>query len=541
MEGVTSAADTQATFCATLVDEWARAGVRHAFVSPGSRSTPLALALAADDRIDVQVHHDERCTAFLALGVGVATGMPAIALCTSGTAATHFHAAVVEAHHAGVPLIVCTADRPPELRGVGAPQTIDQTHLFGGAPRWFCDPGPADEATRSTWRHLGARAVAEARHGPVHLNLPFREPLVGETGPLPDGRPDGEPWYRNAFGGGFAPAEVEGTRPLGVGASAVRSPWVSAIPILGGGCTRAPGHHVVAHADALLRVPALAEELRPDLVFRHGRPPASRVVNEWLDASGALQVVTDELAVPSSQTFLAQGFYGRSEPEAGWLDRWLALDAVADEAIAAVLADHPEPTEPGTARTLLAELPAGSHLVVSSSMPVRDVEWYGVPRPDIDVHANRGANGIDGVLSTATGVALATGAPTTCLLGDVAFLHDSNALIGIAARGVELTVVVIDNDGGGIFGFLPQAGTLAAERFEQLFGTPHGVRIEDLAAAHGLLSITVESADALPMALGAARATGGVHLVVVRTDRAANVKLHDELHAAVAEAVSRRS
>jgi 2-succinyl-5-enolpyruvyl-6-hydroxy-3-cyclohexene-1-carboxylate synthase len=540
MEGVTSAADVQATFCATLVDEWARAGVRHAFLSPGSRSTPLALALAADDRVDVQVHHDERCTAFLALGVGVATGVPAVALCTSGTAATHFHAAVVEAHHARVPLIVCTADRPPELRDVGAPQTIDQAHLYGRAVRWYCDPGPADESTRSTWRRLGARAVVEARHGPVHLNLPFREPLLGEPGPLPDGRPGGAPWFRDTWGGGFAPEEVDGTRPLGVAASAIRSPWVSAIPILGGGCTRAPGQHVVAHADALLRVPAVADELRPDLVFRHGRPPASRVVNEWLDASGAVQVVTVEGAAPSSQAFLAQGLYGRSEPEAGWLERWLALDAVADEAIAAVLADHPEPTEPGTARTVLAELPSGAHLVVSSSMPVRDVEWYGRPRDDVTVHANRGANGIDGVLSTATGVALGTGAPTACLLGDVAFLHDSNALVGIAGRDVDLTVVVVDNDGGGIFNFLPQATALPAERFEQLFGTPHGVRVEELAAAHGLLSITVESADALPMALDAARGAGGVHVVVVHTDRAANAKLHEELHAAVAEAVTGR-
>jgi 2-succinyl-5-enolpyruvyl-6-hydroxy-3-cyclohexene-1-carboxylate synthase len=538
---VTDVADVQATFCATLVDEWVRAGVGHAFVSPGSRSTPMALALAAEERLEVHVHPDERCTAFLALGVGVATGVPAVALCTSGTAATHFHAAVVEAHHARVPLIVCTADRPPELQDVGAPQTIDQAHLYGRAVRWFHDSGPPDESTRSTWRHLGARAVDEARHGPVHLNLPFREPLVGQAGPLPEGRPGGEPWYRNTFGGGFAPEEVHGSRPLGVGASAIRSPWVTAIPILGGGCTRAPGHHVVAHADALLRVPAIAEELRPDLVFRHGRPPASRVVNEWLDASGAVQVVTDERAAPSSHTFLAQGFStpGRSEPEPGWLERWLALDAAADAAIAAVLADHPEPTEPGTARAVLAGLPAGAHLVVSSSMPVRDVEWYGVPRPDVTVHANRGANGIDGVLSTATGVALATRAPTTCLLGDIAFLHDSNALVGIADRGVDLTVVVVDNDGGGIFSFLPQAARLPADRFEQLFGTPHGVRAEQLAAAHGLLSITVEAADALPGALGAARAGGGVRLVVVRTDRAANAKLHEELHAAVAEAATR--
>ncbi|MGH9136141.1 MAG: thiamine pyrophosphate-binding protein, partial [Acidimicrobiales bacterium] len=169
----------QPTFCATLVDEWARAGVRHAVLAPGSRSTPLALALVGDERIAVHVHHDERCAAFMALGVGLATGVPAVALCTSGTAATHFHAAVVEAHQAGVPLLAVTADRPSELRDVGAPQTIDQTHLYGRVVRWFHDPGVADDAARLTWRSTASRAVAEAlgasgRPGPVHLNLPFR-------------------------------------------------------------------------------------------------------------------------------------------------------------------------------------------------------------------------------------------------------------------------------------------------------------------------------------------------------------------------------
>ncbi len=174
----------QATFCATLVDEWVRAGVDQAVVAPGSRSSPLALALAADDRIRVEVHIDERCAGFLALGIARATGRPPVVLTTSGTAAVELHPAVVEADLAGVPLLVCTADRPPELRGVGAPQAIDQIHLYGRSVRWFTDPGVADEAMASSWRALAARAVAEAtgdRSGPVHLNLPFREPLVGDA------------------------------------------------------------------------------------------------------------------------------------------------------------------------------------------------------------------------------------------------------------------------------------------------------------------------------------------------------------------------
>jgi 2-succinyl-5-enolpyruvyl-6-hydroxy-3-cyclohexene-1-carboxylate synthase len=533
-DDVSDAAVTQATFCATLVDEWARAGLRLAVLAPGSRSTPLALALTSDPRFDVQVHHDERCAGFVALGAGLATGVPAVVLCTSGTAATHLHGAVVEAHHAGVPLVVVTADRPPELRDVGAPQTIDQSHLYGRAVRWFFDPGPADEAMRSAWRSIAARAVLEAASGPVHLNLPFREPLVAEPAPLPAGRDGGEPWTRRSRA---VPAPADegapaGRRPLLV--STGRSGrWGTGVPVLGGGRSTA-GANVVAHADALLRVPGLANELRPDVIGRAGAAPASRVVNEWLAASGAAEIALDH--VPGLGASVAGGV-AAPEAEAGWLERWLALDAAAEAAIEAVLADHPEPTEPATARTLLAALPASSELVVSSSMPIRDLEWYARPRADVTVHANRGANGIDGVLSTAIGIALAGGRPTACLLGDVAFLHDSNALIRIVDRGVNLTIVVVDNDGGGIFNFLPQAATLPTDRFELLFGTPHGVRPEALAGVHGIEAVAVETAADLAPALREATAGGGVRLIVARTDRVANVKLHDELHAAVADAV----
>jgi 2-succinyl-5-enolpyruvyl-6-hydroxy-3-cyclohexene-1-carboxylate synthase len=534
-------ATTQATFCATVVDEWARSGVAHAVLAPGSRSTPLALALLRDDRITVHVHHDERCAGFMALGFGLATidaagrPIPAVALCTSGTAATHFHAAVVEAHQAGVPLLVCTADRPPELRDVGAPQAIDQTHLYGRAVRWFHDPGPPDEAMRHAWRSLASRAVAETRTGPVHLNLPFREPLVGEPGDLPRGRDDPGTPFSSVSGSEPARVALERDR--------LRRPLVVAgrpliargdVPVLADPRSGLAG---VTHADALLRVPALRGELRPDLVARVGPPPASRVVNEWIAASGAVEVV-DRAWFDPSRTAGHYGVVDLPAPEPGWVERWRELDALAETAVAAVLADHPEPTEPGTARALLAALPAGAHLVAASSMPIRDLEWYAVPRPDVTVHANRGANGIDGTMSTALGVALATGAPTAVLLGDVAFLHDSNALIAVHERGVDVTIVVVDNDGGGIFSFLPQAETLAPQDYELLFGTPHGVRPEELAAAHGLTSLTVEAADAVALAVEASVAAGGVHLVVVRTDRQANRKLHDELNAAVAAAVT---
>lgn len=555
--GVPDAAVTQATFCATLVDEWVRGGVRHAVISPGSRSTPLALALAADDRVAVHVHHDERCTAFIGLGIGLATGRPAVALCTSGTAATHFHAAVVEAHHARVPLLVCTADRPPELRDVGAPQTIDQSHLYGGAVRWFFDPGPPDEAMRASWRSIAARSVVDAADGPVHLNLPFREPLVAVAGELP--APADGPWpaWRSEQRPIAAALDHELARALpgrrgvivaGRGAGsigaiervAVRLGW----PVLADPLSGYDGRNVVRHADPLLRV-GVPEA--PEVVLRLGAPPASKVLGAWM-ASGALVVHVGHGADPArvARASIAGDAWAVAEaldglgdeadaPPVGWVDGWIDRDVAADSAIGEALAADGACTEPGTARDLLAALPAGSHLVVSSSMPIRDLEWFALPRRDVTVHSNRGVNGIDGVVSTAVGVALASGAPTACLLGDVAFLHDSNALLGLVARGVDLAIVVIDNDGGGIFSFLPQATALAADRFEQLFGTPHGVRPEALAAVHGIAATVVDRAADLPAALGGA----GVRLVVVRTDRAANVALHDRLGEAVAAAVAR--
>ncbi|MET0459439.1 MAG: 2-succinyl-5-enolpyruvyl-6-hydroxy-3-cyclohexene-1-carboxylic-acid synthase, partial [Ilumatobacteraceae bacterium] len=292
-----AAADVQATFCATLVDELVAQGVRHAVVAPGSRSTPMALALTAVPELAVHVVHDERSAAFVALGLGL-SGTPAILLCTSGTAAANFHPAVVEAGLSEVPMIALTADRPPELRDVGAPQTIDQTHLYGRSVRWFHDPGVPDDAAAGTWRSLGARAFAAAATGPVHLNLPFREPLVGQPGPLPPRRsgsatagrpvsaaitPDVVDLLRQergvilAGGGGAASADL-------VGPLAEATGWpVLADPTSGLRTTAG----AVASFDALLRHERLAAELRPDVVVRIGRPAASKVLAQWVQASGA--------------------------------------------------------------------------------------------------------------------------------------------------------------------------------------------------------------------------------------------------------------
>lgn len=576
-DAVMGTAELNATFCATLVDEWVRCGVTDAVVAPGSRSTPLALALTARTDLQVHMHHDERAAAFTALGLGLATGRPAIVLTTSGTAAVELHPAVVEAHQAGVPLVAVTADRPPELFDVGAPQTVDQTHLFGPSVRWFAEPGPPVAGTAGTWRSLAARAVAEAvagagGPGPVHLNLAFREPLEGKPAVLPPARADGGPWH--TVGGRRVAVDHSGTERLSAlldadrgviiaGAGCGESRAVLALadatgwPVLAdsrSGC-RTSHPAVVVHADALLRHGPTADALAPEVVLRLGGPPASKVVGAWLASSGARQVAVDGHcrwfdadrtaahvlhADPTAAVTALARLVGRPRLD-GWAGRWEAAESAASAAVDATLAAHREPTEPGVARTVAGALRDGASLVVSSSMPVRDLEWYGGRHPGVRVLANRGANGIDGVVSTAVGVALAargTGEATVVLVGDVALLHDSNALLGITTRGIDLTVVVVDNDGGGIFSFLPQARALDAGRFELLFGTPHGVDIPVLAAAHGLMTIEPAGSADVAEAITASISTGGVRLVRIRTDRTANVAVHDEIHAAVAAALT---
>jgi 2-succinyl-5-enolpyruvyl-6-hydroxy-3-cyclohexene-1-carboxylate synthase len=539
--------DVAATFCATFVDELARAGVRQAFVSPGSRSTPMALALLADDRVTVWVHHDERSGAFAALGAALASGRPSVVVTTSGTAAAELHAAVVEAHQARVPMVVLTADRPPELRDVGAPQTIDQQHLYGRAVRWFTDPGAPDWSTRHTWRSLAARAVLEATGvsgapaGPVHVNLPFREPLLGEVRAMPAGRRGGGPWHGRAAGSvGSREVALDRSAKGLVVAGRGTAAHAAAIRALGWPVIADPraGVSGVAHADPLLRNAAVADALRPEVIVRLGDPPASRIVNEWLDGSSARQVVIGDAWIDPARSAAEMGTALRVAGMAargprGWRDLWSRLDAAAADAIERELRAARGITEPGVARTVVGALPAGGHLVVASSMPIRDVEWYTPRRTDIHVHANRGANGIDGVVSTALGVA-STGVPTAALVGDLAFVHDSTALVGLAARDVDLTIVVVDNDGGGIFSFLPQASALDQAPFEVLFGTPHGTDCVALAAAHGLRADEVRTSTALARAVSTPR---GPRVVVARSDRARNVEIHRRLNNAVAKAV----
>lgn len=548
--------DATTAFADAVVDEWARAGITAAVVAPGSRSTPLALALARHPGIGVHVVVDERSAAFRALGIGLASSTPAVLCCTSGTAAANFLPAVVEAHHARVPMLVCTADRPPELRGVGAPQTIDQDHLYGRAVRWFCDPGPPedDPGAGAVWRALACRAVAEATGapaGPVHLNLPFREPLTPTGAPLAGapGRPGGAPWtvttrtrpavdarelaeiIRAAPRGLLVAGWGARVDPATATAFAAAAGWpVLADPISG---LRA-GPCAISTYEALLRVEDFANEYRPDLVLRVGAPPTSKVVNAWLDP-GVPQVLVDPdgvwldperaarrrvVADPGALLASITSHLG-GDRRSPWLDEWIDAEHRARVAIDRVLDSAGAPFEGLVARDLAATLPDGATLLVASSLPVRALEWCMAPRSGLRILANRGANGIDGFVSTAIGVANAGAPAVFALCGDLCFLHDSNGLLGADA---PVTFVVVDNDGGGIFSYLPQHDL---PEFETLFATPHGLDLVAVARAYGA---TAERVTDLTLVK---EPHAGVRVLVVPVDRAASVADHGALWDAV--------
>jgi 2-succinyl-5-enolpyruvyl-6-hydroxy-3-cyclohexene-1-carboxylate synthase len=555
--------DVQATFCATLVDEWLALGVEHAVIAPGSRSTPMALALTDRHEMRVHVVHDERSAAFVALGLAL-DGTPALLLCTSGTAAANFFPAVVEAGLSEVPMIVLTADRPEELRGVGAPQTIDQVDLFGRHVVWSRDPGVPDDGERSLWRELAIDAWAHAVRGPVQLNLAFREPLLGTVGELPLRSPHarGVPVDPSRQGRRSDPIPAFAT-PRGLivvgGRSGVTAEQVLLLsertgwPIVADPISRMrqlPG--VISTVDALVRNERFASDHLPDVIIRIGRPAASKVLAHWTKRATDAGAILAQVGGPGvidpdhnvtavvamdhlleSALALASALAsasGSAVYETDWTASWRAGDQRADQVIVDALGRFDELTEPGVSRTLADTVPDDSDLVVASSMPVRDLEWFGGARAA--AYANRGANGIDGVLGTALGRAL-NGRTTFVLLGDLAFVHDSNALTALDRRNVDLRIVVVDNDGGGIFSFLPQAAALSDDRFEQLFGTPLGVDIVALATSYGLEARTVLTVDELVEQL----AQPGPWVCCVPTDRRHNVDVHEQLHAAVSSAL----
>jgi 2-succinyl-5-enolpyruvyl-6-hydroxy-3-cyclohexene-1-carboxylate synthase len=557
-------------FCEELV----RCGMTDACTSPGSRSSPLVLALAREPGLRAWSHVDERCAGFFALGAAKASGRPVAVACTSGTAAAELTPAVHEAREARVPLLVLTADRPAELREVGAGQVIDQVKLYGSAAKWFFEVG-THEATpeRLRWmRALACRAywaALDGRPGVVHLNLPLREPLI-PAAELPSddsGRPDGVPMLGRAQADPLpVPHALEDVvaaveaRPRGVivagrwehgralGHAAAGLAETTGYPVLADPLSgaRLPGV-ACAHYDAILRDEGWASSHAPELVIRVGDLPTSKPLRAWLAAApGAVQlaiaadgVVQDPDGVASlllpadpAVTLAEINEHVERAPDAAWVEAWRRADEAAGGAIEEVLGGGGGAgiegggsglSEPLVAAELGRLLPSSATLVVASSMPIRDVETFFPARADPPrVLSNRGANGIDGTVSTAFGVAAAGEGPVVLLIGDVALAHDMGGLLAASRLKLDITIVLLNNDGGGIFHFLP----LARERdaFEEHVATPTGLDFSHAAALYGCAHRLVDGdfEGALREAIDAP----GTAILEVRTDREANVALH---------------
>ncbi|GAA3036896.1 2-succinyl-5-enolpyruvyl-6-hydroxy-3-cyclohexene-1-carboxylic-acid synthase [Streptosporangium longisporum] len=539
---------------AVLVDELARCGLTDVVLAPGSRSTPLALAVHADSRVRLHVRVDERSASFLAVGLARRGGRPVALICTSGTAAANFHPAVIEAHESGVPLLVLTADRPPELRDTGASQTVDQVKMYGTAVRWFSEIGVPEERPGQVayWRSLACRAYQRALGpydpGPVHLNVAFREPLIpdGDESWCESLEGDAQgPWVRARVASPpvalHLPPTRRGVLVVGDGATGTRR-YVAAAGMAGWPVLSEPsggaryGDHAVSAYHFLLGTPEFADAHRPDVVVTLGRPSLSRPLLNWLRHAGEhIVVAADMTRWPDPTRSATQVAQVVEIPVAAgddaWLHSWRRAESAARGAIDEVM-DASGLSEPRLARDLAGTLPNGSLLFSGSSMPIRDLDQAMRPRRGLRIMANRGAAGIDGVVSSAMGAALAHTGPSYALMGDLTFLHDQNGLLlGPREPRPDLCLVVVNNDGGGIFSLLPQAAL--RDPFERLFGTAHGVDLGHVAAATGTPYTFVDEPGRLERALRGE----GPRLVEVRTDRESNAMLHVAMRDAAQAAV----
>jgi len=561
-------------WCRTLFAQFVECGVNHVAASPGSRSTPMTVAADHTPGLELSMHLDERSGGFFALGLARATGRPVALLCTSGTAAANYLPAVIEAFHSGVPLMVLTSDRPAELQGVGAPQTIDQDGIYGTHVRWATTTAVAGSEPAGEAASVAHQAVVRATRpapGPVHLNVPLREPLEPPSGdpsqtglpsvgllPLPPDRVPIEAGCLDELVAGddrperglivAGPMDPSPVGRVALAELARQTGWpILADPVSG---LRRGGHvadaPVLATGDHLLRS-SWADDHHPDVVVQLGAMPTSKGYRLWLDRVGADRIVavdhlgrfpdaarriTDRVGAEPGRLagHLLRHFTDddRTGIQPGtWLGTWLDAEATAASAVATLVTDAPF-DEPGVVAALDAALPDAVTLVVGNSMPLRDLDAFlPVDQREWSVRGNRGANGIDGQVSTAIGLAAGSSTPTVLLAGDLTVLHDLGGLTAARRLGVDLTVVIVDNNGGGIFSFLPIAERDHVDH-QRLFHTPHGL---DLSHAARLAGATLHQPsdqptleDALIRSVGAP----GLHLVHVRTDATTNVGLHRE-------------
>lgn len=533
--------DVQATFCGTLFDEWISLGLRDVVICPGSRSTPLTLAASKRKELRVHVRLDERSAAFFALGVALESGRPVAVVVTSGTAAAELHAAVAEADQAFVPLLILTADRPEELHGVGAPQTITQSNLYGPMVRMFIEPGvPAFEA-RSTWRQLAREGYETARGGvpgPVHYNIAFREPLVGTELDFPEPLAPAETSVKATV-----PSEdIAASRVLCIVGSGTSPETVNELvsngwTVLGDVTTP----HTLSYFDPLLRSLQFRDAVKPDIVLRFGGLAASKILQETLRSWSVPVWAVGERFVADPDRLISKGVeavpHSTVASDDSYANLWREASKRVGEWLEISMTPQALLSEPLVAHRITTHANRSqSRLVVGSSMPVRDVEWWGETRR-VPTFSNRGVNGIDGVLSTIFGVA--QGGSTIGYVGDLTFLHDVSGLVEATGKSPHACVVVVsDNRGGGIFNFLSQAQHLDEPSFEELFGTPRQHDIATVAGAFGYQSIDVHSLNELDEAVDNGLGRAGLTVIVAHMpSRSTNVHLHDQWNKEVADLI----
>jgi 2-succinyl-5-enolpyruvyl-6-hydroxy-3-cyclohexene-1-carboxylate synthase len=566
--------DPLTRFVTSFIDELRSQGVQHVIVSPGSRSTPLALAAADHPELQVWVQIDERSAGFFALGIAKASGIPVALICTSGTAAANYFPAIIEARYARIPLIVLTSDRPHELREVGAPQAMDQLQLYGHHVKWFHEmPLPSDLLESASFvRTVAKRSVQHAWNEPrgvVHLNFPFREPLVPSLSE--------EIWTKqlSARLQPYVPSiktltTAEWTKltrqieqhPIGLMICGPMHPHVACAEIiqlaerlgyliLADPLSQLRGQFsshplVIETYDLMFKHSALAKKLHPQLIIRIGAMPVSKSLYQWLlSLNHTVQMIVDEgegwrdptlradFMVYSDISafchhimhYLDDSFHSYSDASLAWRTSWRKID----DTIRQVLLHEPLQiqNEGHVFRAIREQLPTQTGLFVGNSMAIRDCDTYFIASStDVSIYCNRGVNGIDGVISSALGVAISH-PHTVLILGDLSALHDMNGWLLARKYAISMVIIIVNNDGGGIFSFLPQAQH--PKHFESLFGTPHGIAFESVAALYGAHYTDIQSISELQDQLVAGLNQGGIHILEVKTERESNVTYRREL------------
>ncbi len=549
-----------------FVSALAENGVEVVAIGAGSRSTPMTLAFVDDGRFRCFSFVDERSAGFFALGAARATGRPAAVLTTSGTAAANLLPACVEARYAGVPLVCMTADRPPELADTGASQTIDQSRLLTPA-LWFADLHAYEEATPERLRsaaHLGAQAIAfaDSPPGPVQVNVRFREPLTPSAEAREERpRAAGSPLRRRSVLMATAEEVAQVSALLGgvprgliycghsedpdprLGEAVAALATAAGYPVIAEATSRLrgrlPGAVTVDAAEALANDETFASTHRPEVVVRLGKAPLTRAVSEWLagvpqilisrdmpwqDPTRAASAVLQGDATPACEALAATVDGANRDPS--WLSGWGAAQDVAGQALAAFATVGDDMFEGTVARILLEEIPDDALVYTATSLPIRALDAFWPSGRAVEVLASRGASGIDGTMSAALGAAAATGRPTVCFAGDLAFLHDVGGLLAVARHRIPLITVVVDNSGGGIFEFLPQAASIERETFEDLFVASHEIDLMRAAELYGAHFAAARDATALRRILKWSFTEGGAWVVRVPVDRATSVRLH---------------